>query len=139
MGITIRSKRHSADMGWAGFARFRNLVAEQVGENFHEHYRELADAHLETMTDAEQKRFCEAYDKRTNRFIEEGVVTLEVADFLYQADDEGKIDRKQARELYALIKHCTDQSVFGYIGRRDCATMADMKAILSDQTQVRWR
>lgn len=126
-------------MGSAGFARFRNLVAEQVSEHFHEHYRELADAHLETMTEAEQKRFCETYDKRTNRFIEEGVVTLEVADFLYQADNEGKIDRKQARELYALIKHCTDQSVFGYIGRRDCATMADMKAILSDQTQVLWR
>lgn len=34
MGITISSKRHSCDMGYAGFGRLRNTVAEKLVQSF---------------------------------------------------------------------------------------------------------
>ena len=63
---------------------------------------------------------------------------MEVANFLYQSDCGGKVDRKQAKQICGLIKECDDNIVFGYIGRSDCAKMSDLKKIFSDGTKVKW-
>lgn len=138
MGITIRSKRHSCDMGYGGFGRFRATVAEKVNTAFHTHYLSLTDQAVSFLHGNERDAYFKKYDATTNDYIEQGVVTIEVANFLYQGDCDGKIDRQQAKQLYALIKECDDNIGFGYIGRADCATMADLKKIFSDGTKVEW-
>ncbi|MCR8641411.1 hypothetical protein NV379_01965 [Paenibacillus sp. N1-5-1-14] len=139
MGITISSKRHSCDMGYGGFGRFRNTVAEKVGIEFHKHYLLLSDSTVMFLFGEERKEFFEKYDAITKEYIEQNVVTVEVANFLYQSDCEGKIDRKQAKQIYEMIKECDDSLSFGYSGRVDCAKMSDLNKIFSDGTKVEWR
>lgn len=139
MGITISSKRHSCDMGYGGFARLRNTVAEKISPAFHAHYLSLTAPAVLSLYGEERNAYYKTYDATTNEYMEQGVVTIEVANFLYQSDCDGKVDRKQAKELYELIKACDDNQVFGYFGRADCATMADLKKIFSDGTKVEWR
>lgn len=139
MGITISSKRHSFDMGYGGFGRFRNTVAEQVGGEFHKHYLLLSDSMVMFLFGEERKEYFEKYDVLTKKYIEKNAVTVEVANFLYQSDCEGKVDRKQAKQIFELIKECDDCISFGYSGRSDCAKMSDLKMIFSDGTKVEWR
>lgn len=138
MGITISSKRHSCDMGYGGFSRFRNAVAEMVNEEFHQHYLSLSSSEAMFSFGEEREKYFKKYDAITNEFIEKGIVTIEVANFLYQSDCEGKVDRKQAKQIYELIKECNDDIVYGYGGRQDCAKMSDLKSIFSDKTKVEW-
>lgn len=87
----------------------------------------------------ERKKYFKKYDASTDKFIEDGVVTIEVANFLYQSDCEGKINRRQAKQIYELIKECNDDLIFGYAGKVDCTKMSDFKNIFSDGTKVEWR
>lgn len=139
MGITISSKRHSCDMGYGGFGRFRNMVAEKASTEFHKHYLLLSDTTVMFLYGEERNEYFKKYDATTNEHIEQGMVSIEVANFLYQSDCDGKVDRKQAKQIYELIKECDDNISFGYFGKADCATMADLKKIFSDRTKVEWR
>lgn len=139
MGITISSKRYSCDMGYGGFGRFRNTVAEKANTDFHKHYLSLSDQAVTFLHGDERDEYFKKYDATTNEYIGQGMVTIEVANFLYQDDCDGKVDRKQAKQIYELIKECGDNISFGYFGRADCATMADLKKIFSDGTKVEWR
>jgi len=139
MGITISSKRHSCDMGYGGFNRFRNVVAEKVSKKFSEHYARTDIPEVMFLSGSNREDFFKKYNETTEELIERKEVTEEVANFLYQADCGGKIDRKQAKEIYSLIKECDDNILFGYLGRKDCARMSDLKSIFSDGTRVEWR
>jgi hypothetical protein len=57
MGVTISSKRHSCDMGYSGFGRFRNSVAEKVNDDFYKHYLELSDPTAMFSVGDERKSF----------------------------------------------------------------------------------
>lgn len=139
MGITISSKRHSCDMGYGGFGRFRNTVAEKVSAEFHKHYLLLSDTTVMCLFGDERNEYFKKYDAATDEHIEQGTVSVEVVNFLYQSDCDGKVDRKQAKQIYELIKDYDDNISFGYFGRVDCSTMADLKNIFSDRTKVEWR
>jgi hypothetical protein len=134
MGITIGSKKHSCDMGYGGFLRFRKLVASKVGDKFSEHYTKLDNAPVF----GNRNKYFEEYDAETNRLVEQGDITIEVANILYQSDCGGEIDCVQATQIYELIKDCDDNIAFGYIGREDCAKMVDMKKIFGNKTKVKW-
>ena len=138
MGVTISSKRHSCDMGYRGFGRFRNAVAEKVNEDFYKHYLKLSSPEAMFSLGNARKLYFEQYDAKTKEYVNQGTVTVEVANFLYQSDCGGKIDRKQAKQIYELIKECDDNISFGYVGRNDCAKMSDMKKIFTDGTKVEW-
>ena len=138
MGITISSKRYSCDMGYGGFMRFRNAVAEKVSPIFYEHYISMDKPEVSLLSGKKREEFFKEYDFNTKKLIEQGEITPEVANFLYQCDCGGKIDRKQAKEIYALIKECDDDTLFGYMGRSDCAKMSNLKRIFSDGTKVEW-
>lgn len=139
MGITISSKRHSCDMGYFGFNRFRNAVAEKVSKKFSEHYTSMDKPEVMFLSGSSREEFFKKYNATTDELVEQKEVTEEVANFLYQTDCSGKIDRKQAKEIYSLIKECDDDISFGYSGRKDCAKMSDLKNIFSDGTKVEWR
>jgi hypothetical protein len=138
MGITISSKRHGCDMGYSGFNRFRNAVAEKVSKKFSEHYASLDKIEVMVLCGRNRDNFFKKYNAITEELIDQKEVTVEVANFLYQADCNGKIDRKQAKEIYSLIKECNNNISFGYSGRKDCAKMSDLKNIFSDGTKVEW-
>ncbi len=138
MGVTISSKRYSCDMGYGGFGRFRNTIAEKANEDFYKHYLRLSDPEAMFSIGDERKEFFEKYNTKTNEYVKHNTITVDVANFLYQSDCGGKIDRKQAKQIYELIKGCDDNICFGYSGRKDCAKMSDLKNIFSDGTRVEW-
>lgn len=131
MGITIRSKHNSADMSYFGFGRFRLKVAEMYNKEFYNHLKKLYEA---PYFRKERNEFFKWFDKERQRMIDEKIVEIEIDDFIYQTDCEGSINKKQAKMIYNLIKDCDDSLVYGYSGRTDCATMADMKRIFKDCT-----
>lgn len=139
MGITIESKRCSCDLGYGGFNRFRTMVAKLVNEEVSEHYAKLMNPDVMYLRDSERVDFFKEYDAKTLELIEDGKLTPEIANFLLQSDCDGKINRKQAKMVYELIKSCDDDIAYGYSGRADCARMSDMKRIFSDGTKVEWR
>lgn len=125
-------------MGYGGFGRFRNIVAETVSKQFCSHYLLLSEASVMFLSGDENKKYFEKYNAITEVFVDKGEITVEVANFLFQSDCGGKIDKKQAQQIYELIKDCNDDLIFGYVGRSDCAKMSDMKKIFSDKTKVKW-
>ena len=139
MGITISSKRYSCDMGYGGFGRFRNVIAKQISEKVYSHYYCLSEPETMFLSGKKKDDFFKEYDAKTEELVKQGELTEEIANFLYQPDCEGKVNRNQAKEIYELIKDCYDNIVFGYIGRADCAKMSDLKKIFSDKTKVEWQ
>ena len=139
MGITIKTSKRGFDMGYGGFMRFRNKVAECVGNVFYEHYKNLSNA---PFYGEERTSFFKTYDYNTKMLINNGHVSLEIADFCYQPDCEGKINKEQAKMIYDFIKDCDDELIYGYSGRDDCCKMKHMKQLFkdcySDSKQVVW-
>jgi len=139
MGITISTSKRSFDIGYGGFMRFRQDLAKQVGYHFGRHYLDLEKA---PGWNPERVKFFEKYDKKTKHLIENKMCSEEIANFCYQSDCEGTIDKKQAKMIYDLIKDCDDNIIYGYTGRNDCTTMEDMKLLFKDcyshSKQVVW-
>lgn len=130
MGITIKSKNCSADMGYGGFFRFRKKVAALSNEEFGEHYENLDEG---TFLFGDSKTaFFEKYDAKTKELIKSNVIAPEIANFCYQSDCEGSIDKRQAKMIYEKIKNYDDDVCYGYAGRSDCAMFADLKNIFKD-------
>jgi hypothetical protein len=130
MGITIKSINFSADMGYFGFKRFRDKVAELSNEEFWKHYTDCEKAMF--LLDEKRKDFFKKYNAKTEKLVENNIVSEEIANFCYQCDCEGSIDQEQAKQIYDKIKHYDDNTCYGYAGRRDCAMFSDLKSIFKD-------
>lgn len=130
MGVTLSSKQISVDMGYGGFKRFREKVATLAGEKFGQHYASLQEVNI--LPDEQRASFYETYNKQTDQLIEQHAITPEIANFCYQSDCEGAIDQQQAMAIYEKIKDHLDETPYGYVGRKDCAMFADLKAMFKD-------
>lgn len=141
LGITLSSKNLSVDMGYGGFGRFRSKVALLSGDEFGKHYDESDEGMF--LFGKARDDFFEKYNAKTVELVEANKITLEMANFFYQPDCEGKINRKQAKQIYEKIKEYDDNVVYGYAGRPDCAMFSDIKAIFKDCVEnggkIKWR
>ena len=130
MGVTIKSKNFSTDMGYGGFMNFRKRVAMLVSKNFGNHYAKLSEGMF--LYGEERDEYFKIYDKETNNFVECSLVSAELANFCYQSDCDGEIDQSQAKKIYEVIKDYDDDFCYGYSGREDCAMFKDLKDIFKD-------
>lgn len=141
MGITLKSKNFSADMGYGGFFRFRSKVSSLINKEFGEHYEKLNEGSF--LFGDERTVFFEKYDAKTKDLIKSNVITPEIANFCYQSDCEGSIDQRQAKQIYEKIKDYNDDVCYGYAGRSDCAMFSDLKTIFKDCAEngkkIKWR
>lgn len=133
MGVTIESKNFSADMGYIGFNRFRNKVANLSNSEFGKHYANLEKGMF--LFGNEKESFFKEYDAKTKNLIDKNLVSVGIANFCYQSDCEGSIDQDQAKEIYEKIKDYEDNICYGYSGREDCAMFSDLKNIFKDCTE----
>lgn len=139
MGVTIRSKNYSFDMGYGGFNNFRLKVVKMYGGEFYDHAESIKDGSF--LYGEERGKFFKKYDKKTKQMIEDKKVTPSLANFYYQCDCEGSIDSFQANEVYELIKDCDDDIIYGYCARPDRTTMGDLKKLFRDckgEEEIRW-
>lgn len=80
MGITVRSKNYSIDLGCTGFLRLRTKVAELTAPDIFLHYRRLLDG----------RSLLHKADRKHNGEMSD------ILDFLYESDCSGEMD----------VKHC---------------------------------
>lgn len=97
MGVTIYCKKTGTgiDMGYFGFNRLRNKVAELAGEPFGSHIAKLDHPPYLTAclfaTEEKKKALFDEYNAETQRMIDEKLVSEKIVDFCLQPDCEGKI------------------------------------------------
>ncbi|MEK3955682.1 MULTISPECIES: hypothetical protein [unclassified Psychrobacillus] len=140
MGVTIKSKSFSADMGYGGFNLYRKKIATLSSLEFGNHFSKLDKAM--SLPDMDREAFYKKYNKQTDELIKRNVITSEIANFCYQSDCEGSIDQRQAKLIYEKIKDEDDNICYGYAGRSDCAMFSDLKHIFKDCAEnggkVKW-
>lgn len=139
MGIKISSKRYSCRMGYWGFNRFRDEAAKQLGTVVYNHCLVSLPKNYWLMSNKERDEFYRIYNEKPETMIQNGEFDEDIANFIYQPNFKGKINKKQAKKIYQLIKECDDSLSYGYSGHSDCTTMKDMKEIFSDNSKIEWR
>lgn len=140
MGVTIKSKNYSIDMGGGGFNNLRTKIAELTGKEIGEHYKELTKGTF--LYGTEREEFFENYNKKISELEEEFKIPCGILDFLYASDCGGKLPFKKCKQIYEVIKDYDDNILYGYIGRKDCAKFKDFKEIVKDcvdsKCSMRW-
>ena len=117
-------------MGYNGFNRFRLKVAELYNALFGEHYKSLDNSIF--LSSKERDNYFKEYNRKTTQLIKSNIITVEIANFCYQSDVEGKINQSQAKQIYDKIKDYDDDICYGYSGKKDCAMFSDLKRIVKD-------
>lgn len=125
MGVTIRNKCKSIDMGYGGFYNLRRNIAGIYSDEFKTLYENWIKPYSE-ITDEEG-------NEKLNDLYNRGILTDDddcVLDFLFASDCSGKITSKTCKKLFDLIKDYDDNILYGYVGRPDCAKFSDFKEIV---------
>ena len=133
MGLTIRNKESSIDMGSGGFCRLRETIAGILSEEFKDLYVSWTSLSNPISDDEGNERLKALFEKRALK--EEDAPVL---DFLFKPDSEGKLSPKECKRLYSLIKDYDNNILYGYVGRPDCARFRDFKAIVEECAKNRW-
>lgn len=134
MGLTLRCKKTnlSMDMGYGGFMRLRNKVAELIGEPFASHELQLSTGRVISLYGEERDRFYEKFNAETERMIKRRQVSIKMVHFLHQSDCGGSIRYGACAELLRIIGDYDDNVYYGYVGHGDNAKWSRFVAILRD-------
>ncbi len=138
MGISIECKQTglSIDMGYIGFNRLRDKVAELVSNEFGEHIKKLSEPKIMVLSlgfnEEKKKHFFDDFNKKTQKFIADKKVSPKIVDFILQPDCEGKIHYGACKQLLKVIGDYDDNVIYGYAGWENPAKFADFKEILND-------
>ena len=107
MGICLRNKEYSMDMGYGSFGNLRKKIALLLNKDFGENYLLLSQCR--TIDDYSKN------DDRANRLIKEHNLDTDIIDFLYQPDNDGKISYKTCKKIYDVVKDYDDNCMYGYV------------------------
>lgn len=137
MGLTIRSKNHSIDIGSGGFFRLRMKIAELTNKEISDHYKVLASEEYIHMV----YHGFEEYDKKTEELYERYRKEYgKVIDFLYAPDTKAKMTYGCAKQILKAIgdRADMDDMVIGYAGWGEyAARFKDFRKILEDAAETK--
>ena len=135
MGVTMqcRCTRHSLDLTFSGFARFRGKVAELSSREFGEHYKKLLERPIIT-DDEERKAFYEAFNRETERLLSERLINGKIVDFCLQSDCGGRIRYGACKNIMKAIGDYDDPKpvVYGYAAREDAPRFRDIAELIAE-------
>lgn len=132
VGVTVQCKKtgRSLDMGYGGFNRWRDKIAELYGGEWWEHYKTLDDAPiLDTL--GQRTAFFEAFDRRTLQLITEKRADIKIVDFCLQPDCDGSVNYGACKNILKAIGDYTDNKAYGYAAYAD-HDWERLKAILQE-------
>lgn len=123
MGITIecRKTKNSIDVGYGGFMKLRQTIADCAGSEFNDFYYRLCRGEL-----------VNAYKRRFEKAINEKRLSYKVVDFLYACDCGGKINYGACKEILKVIGDYDDDICYGYATKVNPVKFKDFKSILED-------
>lgn len=132
MGLTIKSKNKSIDMGYFGFKRMRDSIAELLPEDLKEHHKKCEQSQF-IFNDDKRKQFFKEYNAITEKLDKKYDYKYNsILHFLYACDCEAEMSLDVCKELYEFIKDYDDDIKYGYSGREDCVMFKDFKDIVKD-------
>ena len=136
MGINLFCKKtgRTIEMGYGGFDRLRQKVADLVGEPFASHYAKLGTPMYMFCLNADlRKKLYAEYNEQSQKMIDDKQVKYKIADFLFQPDCGGKISYGACKEILKVIGDYDDiETIYGYSSRPFPATFSDFKVILQE-------
>lgn len=141
MGVTVRCKKtgRSLDMGYGGFKRWRDKIAELYGGEWWEHYKTLDDA---PAFGNNRGGFFTAFDQKTEDLINNRKVDVKIVDFCLQPDEIGSIRYGACKNILKAIGDYTDNKAYGYAAYAD-HDWDRLKAILQEcvdtKSSLVWR
>lgn len=142
MGVALGNCKSTIDLGYYGFFRLRNKVAELLDKEFGNLYKDIPDIQRQAYISDNSEKVWDAYNNKLNEIIDRKHLNDDVLDFLFQPDCNGKLSYKGCRSLYSIIKDYDDNVVYGYPGQKNPAKFADFKAIVEDcykhRRQLTW-
>lgn len=130
MGVTIESPNCSIDIGYGGFYRLRQKIADLSNPALSYHYQKVLDG--SSLYGENRKIFFEKYNKKTEAIKEQYNIPDGIIDFLYLSDAGATLPVEECKELWNVIKNIEDDFCIGYVGRKDCAMFSDFKDIVLD-------
>ena len=113
MGVTVQCKKtgRSFDMGYGGFARWRNKIAELYGGEWWEHYKTLDDA---PFFGKAREDFFSEFNRRTEQLLKEKKADIKIVDFCLQPDCGGSINYGACKNILKAIGDYTDNAAYTY-------------------------
>ena len=131
MGVTISSKKHSIDIGYGSFCNLRKLFAEQCSQEIGELYRNAIK--LELSANFSGNEYLQVRQNLIKEFRKLNIYRPDlVHNFLFASDASGKRSPQTCKALLKVIEPVSDDLRIGYQGRKDCATIKNLKQILQD-------
>lgn len=130
MGVAIESKHHTIHLGYGGFNSLRTKVAELVGTEIYEHYKNVTKGMF--LSAEESKKFYSEYNQKTSEIEEKCKIPKAIMDFLYQPDCDGYLTYRDCKQLWKIIEDYDDDVKYGYYGRDDCTMFKDFKSVIQD-------
>lgn len=132
MGVTIKSKNKSIDMGYFGFRALRLTIAGLTQPDIKKHYDDLTKG-MYIFREGERKKFFENYNAETEAIDKKYDYKYNpVLAFLYASDCDAEMDVDVCKAVYEVIKDYDDDKAYGYSGRADCAMFKDFKEVVKD-------
>lgn len=104
MGVTIRTKNKSLDMGYGSFFRLRTDIAKAINSEWGTQYRELTNRNR--------------YDELNNitaEYLADGKISKYLVDFCFQPDTEGHITCWACKYIYQQIQNIDKKDRYGYL------------------------
>ena len=138
MGVRVECRKtgNSMDLGYGGFLRWRMKLAELYDKKWYDHYKQLMDAPIVKKDD-----FYAAFNRETERLIEEEGVDIRIVDFCLQSDCGGSINYGVCKKILHAIGDYDDTAAYTYAAHAD-HDFRRLKEILQDcvntKTRLRW-
>ena len=132
MGICIFSKNVSNDIGYGGFKRLRQTVANLCPNEIKNHYNYLQENYIHLLYNKEDlKKYDEETERIYSKYRKKGYG--KVIDFLYSPDTGATLSYGTAKQLLKAIGDYNDDIIYGYAGWGDDAMrFHHFKEILED-------
>ena len=103
MGVSIRTKNKSIDMGYASFFRLRTDIAKAINFEWGQKYEELIKS----------ERYDELNDI-TSEYLTKDKISKYLVDFCFQSETEGHITCWACNYIYRQIQNVDKKDSYGY-------------------------
>lgn len=122
MGLSIKTKNKSIDMGYGSFSRLRTDIAKAINLEWGMKYEELLNL----------RRYDEL-NAITAEYLADGKISKYLVDFCFQSDTEGHITCWACKYIYRQIQNVDKKDMYGYVMAQ--ISWEEMKNVFKDGSE----
>lgn len=124
MGVSLKTKNKSIDMGYGSFFRLRRDIAKAINSDWGMQYEELLSS----------RRYDKLIDITAN-YLAENKISKHLVDFCLPPDAEGHITCWACKYIYQQIQNIDKEDRYGYVMAQ--ISWEEMKNVFKDGSENR--